>query len=112
MLATIGVPEYRRQLAQRYLRLIVANLKRIDAAEDAWSGEVSQSTGSYVCRSNLDGTGGTAPYIDPRPAGPVPGTYGIKVMGMPATFDGGTNGAMNAGQWLKGCGADPVSCGL
>ena len=112
ILATVAVPQYRRQCARRRLKEIIGNLGEIDLASEQCCMEASYSRGVSIDRRWLDGTGGTEPYLA-RPKGPVPGDYvpGI-CSGSPATFDGGSKGSMNSKQWQKTCSADPVSCGL
>lgn len=111
ILLAIAVPNFIRARATVRLKSIVTNLKQIDSAVQQWAIEQQKSPGDAVAQSNLDGTGGTTSYLA-WPTGPVGGTYAVSTVGVAATFDGGSDGAMNGITWDATCSADPPSCGL
>ena len=111
ILMAIAAPSLVRARASSRLQTIVSNLRLIDRAVDEWCMSQNQPEGAAVLRSNLDGTGGQTSYLA-WPRGPIPGTYGVTTVGAPATFDGGSLGAMDAGTWRATCHTDPAVCGL
>ncbi|HLK13750.1 MAG TPA: type II secretion system protein [Fimbriimonadaceae bacterium] len=111
ILVAIAVPNFFRARGTARLQKIVANLRAIDTAVQEWAMTENKIIGAPVLRSNLDGTGGTAPYLG-WPKDPIAGTYAVTVVGAPATFDGGSLGPMSGDEWRTTCSTDPSVCGL
>ena len=115
ILVTVGLPNYRHNRAQVRLSEIREGLRQIDSGAEQWCMESSYTKGLHVSRADLEQLGSPPdlplPYVV-WPHGPIPGTYAPTTCDDMATFDGGTNGALNRKEWETTCSTDPSVCGL